>query len=156
MTSSLQDPSDVHALKCELAAEVLRSCGILRLRVTGWSMLPAVWPGDTLLVESAGPGTTREGDIVLFGVERRLFVHRVVKDLGDSRFLTRGDAMCAPDPIIDGNQLLGRVSAIQRNGRRIAPRRRRSVSDRAIAGLVRNSQIAARVLVGVRGRHQIS
>ena len=156
MTSSLQDPNDVHALKCELAAEVLRSSGILRLRVTGWSMLPAVWPGDMLLVESVEPGTTLKGDIVLFGIEGRLFVHRVVKDLGDSRFLTCGDAMCAPDPIIDGNQLLGRVSAIQRNGRCIAPRRRRSVSDRAIAGLVRNSQIAARVLVGVRGRDQIS
>ena len=156
MTSSLQDPNDVHALKCELAAEVLCSCGTLRLRVTGWSMLPAVWPGDTLLVESARPGTTREGDIVLFGLERRLFVHRVVKDLGGSRFLTCGDAMCAPDPIIEGHQLLGRVTSIQRNGRRIEPHRRRSVSDRAIAGLVRNSQIAARVLVGVRGRHQIS
>lgn len=152
MTSAVHDPNDVHAVKCELAAEVLRSWGALRLRVTGWSMLPAVWPGDTLMIESAGTGGVTEGDMVLFGRERRLFVHRVVKDLGDSKFLTRGDAMSAPDPVIDQHELLGRVSSIQRNGRCIVPRPKRSVSERAIAGLVRNSQIAARVLVGVRGR----
>ena len=155
MTSLFHDPNDVHALKCELAAEVLRSCGTLRLRVTGWSMLPAVWPGDTLMIESARTGGVTEGDIVLFGRERRLFVHRVVKNLGDSKFLTRGDAMSAPDPVIDRHELLGRVSSIQRNGRCIAPRPRRSVAERAIAGLVRNSQIAARILVGVGGMHQI-
>src|SRR5579872_6250678 len=112
MTSLFHDPNDVHALKCELAAEVLRSCGTLRLRVTGWSMLPAVWPGDTLMIESARTGGVTEGDIVLFGRERRLFVHRVVKNLGDSKFLTRGDAMSAPDPVIDRHELLGRVSSI--------------------------------------------
>jgi len=37
-------------LGCELAAEVLRSSGRLRLRATGTSMLPAVWPGDVLSV----------------------------------------------------------------------------------------------------------
>ena len=147
--------SDVQALKCELAAEVLRSSGMLRLQVTGWSMLPSVWPGDTLMIESAPTGGVSEGDIVLFGRERRLFVHRVVKKLGDVKFVTRGDAMSAPDPVIDQHELLGRVSSIQRNGRCIAPRRRRSVLQRAIAGLVRNSKIAARVLVRVRGRHQV-
>lgn len=155
MTSLFQGPDDLHALKCELAAEVLRTCGRLRLRVTGWSMLPAVWPGDTLLVERIEPGAVGTGDIVLFTCEGRLFVHRVVENLGDSRLLTRGDTMSAPDPVVNRHELLGRVSSIQRNGRRIAPQRKRRISERAIAGLVRNSQIAARVLVGVRGRHQI-
>lgn len=155
MTSAFHGSDDVQVLKCELAAEVLRSYGMLRLQVTGWSMLPAVWPGDTLMIESAPIGGVTEGDIVLFGRERRLFVHRVVKNLGDLKFVTRGDAMSAPDPVIDQHELLGRVSSIRRNGRSIAPHRRRSVSERAIAGLVRNSQIAARVLVAVRGRHQM-
>ena len=35
-------------LNASLASEVLRSSGSLHLRVTGWSMLPTVWPGDTL------------------------------------------------------------------------------------------------------------
>ena len=42
-----------HALKCELAAESLRLSGRLRLRVTGWSMLPTICPGDTLIIERA-------------------------------------------------------------------------------------------------------
>lgn len=155
MTFSLQGPDDLHALKCELAAEVLRTCGRLRLQVRGWSMLPAVWPGDTLLVEKIEPGAVGPGDIVLFTCERRLFVHRVVKELGDARLLTRGDAMSAPDPVVDRHELLGRISFIQRKGRCIAPRRKRGFSEHAIAGLVRNSQIAARVLVGVRGRHRL-
>jgi len=155
MTSVFHDPNDVHALKCELAVEVLRSCGTLRLQVTGWSMLPTVWPGDTLMIESARTSGVNQGDIVLFGRERRLFVHRVVKKLGNSKLVTCGDAMSAPDPVIDQHELLGRVSSIQRNGRCIAPRRRQSFSERAIAGLVSNSQIAARVLVGLRGGHQI-
>ena len=46
--------SESHAVKCELAAEVLRSSGRLRLQVTGWSMLPSIWPGDTLTVEQVG------------------------------------------------------------------------------------------------------
>jgi len=59
--------NEVHAIKCELASEVLLWSGKLRLRVTGWSMLPSVWPGDTLLVERIGAEEAREGDIVLFG-----------------------------------------------------------------------------------------
>jgi len=125
------------------------------MQVTAWSMLPAIWPGDTLMIESAPVGDVTEGDIVLFGRERRLFVHRVVKKIGGSKFVTRGDAMSALDPVIGHHELLGRVSSIQRNGRCIAPRPRRSVAERAIAGLVRNSQIAARILVGVGGMHQI-
>lgn len=156
MTSSFHGADDVHALKCELAAEVLRSCGTLRLRVTGWSMLPAVWPGDTLLVESARTGAVIEGDIVLFGRESRLFVHRVIKDLGNSRFLTRGDAMPQPDPVVHSQELLGRVSHIVRDGKRAAVRGSRRIPERAIATMVRHSHTAARVLVGIRGRLRAS
>jgi len=40
--------AETHALKCELAGEVLRSSGRLRLKVSGSSMLPVIRPGDTL------------------------------------------------------------------------------------------------------------
>ena len=38
------------ALGCELVAEVVRSFGEVRLKVTGGSMLPAIWPGDVITV----------------------------------------------------------------------------------------------------------
>ncbi len=76
---------NANALKCELAGEVLRSSGTLRLRVTGWSMLPTVMPGDTLVIEHVSSDAVSEGDIVLFVRDRRFFVHRVV---------TKGVARC--------------------------------------------------------------
>ena len=65
---------EVHSIKCEMAAEVLRTSGLLRLKVTGWSMLPTVRPGDTLIVERAGRSALVQGDIVLVSRNRRLFV----------------------------------------------------------------------------------
>lgn len=155
MTSGFDLLDDVHALKCELAGEVLRSCGSLRLRVTGWSMLPAVWPGDTLFIERAATSAVIEGDIVLFGRDQRLFAHRIVKSFGNSSFLTRGDAMPQPDPVLHPPELLGRVSSILRNGKCIAPRNRQNISARVVAALIRRSHIAARVLLRVCGRHRI-
>jgi hypothetical protein len=64
---------------CELAAEVLRSFGKLRLRANGSSMLPAVWPGDILYIQGQDAPAALPGDIVLFGREGRLVAHRVVE-----------------------------------------------------------------------------
>jgi signal peptidase I len=155
MKSCSQPFDDAHAVKCELAGEVLRSSGALRLQVAGWSMLPAVWPGDVLVIERATTGEVSRGDIVLFGRDRRLFAHRVVaENLENSAILTRGDAMPGPDPIVRENELLGRVSSIMRKGRSIAPSPTRHFSERMVAGLVRSSEVAARVVVGVRGMYQ--
>jgi signal peptidase I len=149
--------SSEHSVKCELAGEVLRSSGTLCLRVTGWSMLPSVWPGDTLVVESATSETVADGDIVLFGRDRRLFAHRVVsqsKKQKASKILTRGDAMPQPDPPVAEDELLGKVSYIVRDGKCIEPSRSLRFSERAVAALVRRSQVAARVVVGVHGMRQ--
>ena len=52
-------------LGCELAAEVPRSWGRLRLRATGASMLPAVWPGDALYVCRRSATQALPGDIII-------------------------------------------------------------------------------------------
>jgi len=159
MTSSPQGFDDAHALKCELAGEVLRSSGTLRLQVMGWSMLPSVWPGDTLVVESVNSNAVSIGDIVLFGRDRRLFAHRVVAKRsrsGDSQVVTRGDAMPGVDSPLSEDELLGRVSLIVRNGKCIEPSRSLRFSERAVAALVRGSEVAARVVVGVHGMRQAS
>jgi len=158
MTLSAQALGDAHAVKCELAADTLRSSGSLRLQVTGWSMLPSIWPGDTLVVKRVKYHAVSEGDIVLFRRDRRLFAHRVVTKAGGpvDGILTRGDAMPAPDSPVSADELLGKVSFILRNGRCIEPSRSLGISERAVAALVRSSEIAARVVVGVHGMHQTS
>jgi hypothetical protein len=146
-----------HALKCELAGEVLRSSGKLRLQVTGWSMLPTVWPGDTLVVERAESCAVSAGEIILFSRDRRLFAHRVVgkaDELKDAQIITQGDGMARPDPPVAGPAVLGKVSVIIRGGRCIAPGRSLDLPERAVAALVRRSDSAARVVVGIHGMRQ--
>jgi len=138
------------ALKCELAAEVLRSFGTLRFAATGWSMLPTLWPGDTLVVERVNHDQVQIGDVVLVGGEGRLRAHRVVseaEDSGNRRWITRGDAMAAPDRLEMEHELLGRVSYLIRAGRRVALPPRLSLVDALIARVVSRSFIAARALV---------
>ena len=154
-----QAPRDAHALKCGLAVEVLRSSGTLHLRVLGWSMLPTVWPGDTLVVERLASNEVFDGDIVLFSNGRRFVAHRVVagtRRSGRSNVQTQGDAVPHLDSPVSGGNLLGKVSFIVRNGKRIPPRKSLRFPERAAAAVFRRSPLAARVFVGVHGLRQTS
>jgi signal peptidase I len=155
MSATVSVFDEAHAVTCDLAAEALRSSGRLRLRVMGSSMLPSVWPGDTLVIERIEANGVCEGDLVLFGRDRRLFVHRVLSaDAGDANILTRGDAMPQPDPLVPWRDLLGRVSYIMRNERLIEPKKNLSLPRRAVAILIQRSEIAMRVIIGVNGMLQ--
>jgi signal peptidase len=146
--------SDAHALRCELATEVLRSCGKLRLRVTGSSMLPTIFPGDTLLIERTELSDTEKGDIVLISRDGRLFAHRLIDKVGEANpalAITKGDSMSAPDPAVKHDKVLGRISSIVRDGRVFQPQRRLRFPARAVAALARTSDIATRVVIGVHG-----
>ncbi|MGA2743286.1 MAG: S24/S26 family peptidase [Candidatus Sulfotelmatobacter sp.] len=154
MNSSAALPGDSHVLKCELAHEVLRSSGSLHLQATGWSMLPAVFPGDTLLIEPTSTDDMVEGDVVMFSNGRRFVAHRIVarsRSAGKSRVHTQGDAVPCPDSPLAESDLLGKVSFVLRNGKRVEPSRRPRFSERALAAVLRRSTVAARVIVGVHG-----
>jgi len=73
--------------RCSLAAEALRSWGTLKVRANGVSMLPTLWPGDVLTVQSVCPEQVEPGEIVLYMRQDRFFIHRIV-----SRDLTRDKA----------------------------------------------------------------
>ena len=153
MSAATQNLNQQHAMKCHLAAEVLQNFGTLRLQVMGWSMLPTIWPGDVVVIEKAESSSVSGGDIVLFGRDKRLFVHRVVKKRveGTTQVLTQGDAMPVSDPALDERELMGKVTLIVRNGRSIRPTTKLGVRDRVVASLARQSETGARVVVGVHG-----
>lgn len=96
---------------CELVGEVLRTGGEVRLRVGGTSMLPAIWPGDVLLVSSAFEAPLTVGRIVFFLRDGRLFAHRMVGRNGEQP-ITRGDAVDDCDPPVSASELLGVVVGI--------------------------------------------
>jgi signal peptidase I len=139
-----------HRAKCELAAEVVRSFGTLRLQVTGCSMLPAVWPGDVLLAQREDIAKISRGDIVLFSRGGQLVAHRVVSTVSGPEgpcLITRGDAQLAPDSPVTAAELLGRVVFILRAGKRIEPPRQLSFPVRLMAKLVSHSGRLAWILV---------
>ncbi len=138
------------ALKCELATEVLRSFGSLRFAATGWSMLPAVWPGDTLVVDRVGQHQVRIGDVVLVGREGKLCAHRIVGTAsgGDNpQWITQGDALPKPDRPVAGEELLGRVTYLIREGKLIPVPAELSGVESMVARVIRRSVPAARALV---------
>ncbi len=143
-----------HALGCELAEEVLLSCGTLQLKVMGWSMLPTLWPGDILEIQPTETQAVCEGDIVLFRRDRRLFVHRVVGHAGDEVVRTRGDAMPQADPPVSSREIVGKIVSIRRHGKVIAPVRERSLANRSVAKLVVHSETAARAVVAIHEKLQ--
>lgn len=118
--------------KCGLPVEILRSAGSLRLEALGMSMLPTIWPGDVLSLESLSSDSVVAGDIVLVLRTGRFFIHRAIEKRGDV-WITRGDSMPKPDQTTGDDVLLGRVTKIERNGLAILPCRRRSLLNRALA-----------------------
>src|SRR5690242_18739230 len=96
--------------KMDLAAEVVRSGGAIRLLALGTSMLPTIWPGDVLTIQQ---GEIVSGDIVLVSRDQRFFIHRLVEQR-DCSWLTRGDSLPQNDTPVTRSQVLGKVSAIHR------------------------------------------
>lgn len=130
------------ALQCELVADVARAFGEVRLRATGASMLPAVWPGDILVVERQNSARLQPGQIVLCLREGELMAHRMIRRTGDC-LVTRGDSLRHSDPPIRSSEVVGQVTCILRNGRRISPRQ--SFWQRAGSSILRRSDFTTRM-----------
>jgi signal peptidase I len=115
-------PSSGHRLRVELFAQVLRSGGMISLRVFGGSMWPWLRSGDVIEVRRDAPARIHPGDIVLFVREKRLFAHRVIrKSTQHSRavLVTKGDALPRADAPLADDELLGRVFSVRRGPRKI-------------------------------------
>jgi signal peptidase I len=161
-------------LKHKLAIEVLRSFGQVRLAVTGTSMLPSIWPGDTLEVRRQAAQEILPGDVVLAKWDGGFMAHRVVEcgagpplqnsssqsgrhsqqvrataRRGETPFLlTRGDRLTTLDPPIAACDLLGRVTSIERGGRLVDPRL--TLGRRLGAWVLRRSELATRSMIYFR------
>ena len=124
-----------------LAAEILRSRGTMQLRAWGNSMLPSLWPGDLLTIQSVTHEEAVPGDVVLVLRNKRFFIHRLVEKQGVQACLsliTRGDAMPDRDPPSAASQLLGRVAVVRRGDRSFVPKRRVSPLHSALAWTLRH------------------
>jgi signal peptidase len=112
-STSIAPRSSENAERSALVAEALRRSGDLpgrvRLRVYGLSMLPALWPGDVVEIESCSLENVLPGEIVLAQRDGRLFLHRFLAPCPPHGFLLCGDSMPASDPRYPREALLGRL-----------------------------------------------
>jgi signal peptidase len=106
-----------------LAAEILEGGSALRFRAHGASMRPFIRDGDVIEVQPVGAAPIRRGDVVLCrNGGGRVVAHRVIQvgqESGRVAVVTQGDALARPDRLIFQEQVLGRVVAVERGGRRI-------------------------------------
>jgi hypothetical protein len=138
--------SRLHRAGIALVADALRRSADVRIRATGSSMIPAIWPGDVLTVRGRRVGEAQTGEIAVFARERRLFAHRVVAADG-SRLITQGDALPLPDEPVTSSELLGVVVAVARKGQLSAVPSGLSVGRRIVAGILRHSPRFGRVIL---------
>ena len=118
----LESPQSREQSKHNLALEVLRSTGSLRLVAFGYSMLPALWPGDLLAVKAQPLESIRAGDVVLYERHGRFFIHRTLGRMNSSpatSLLVRGDAMPAADAPVAAGELLGKIVSVERGSRSV-------------------------------------
>ena len=137
------------AARSSLAAEALRRGGRLRLQVRGESMLPSVWPGDTVEIAGCPLEDVHPGEIVLALREDRFFLHRLLQRCGQDGFLLRGDAMPAPDPFFASTSFHGRLIRVVRAGRTIPLSGRLRPWSRALGIVLCYCGIARRLVLKV-------
>lgn len=101
----------------EVIADLLGRGHAVRFRASGDSMEPLIRPEDALHVEPLAGHPPRRGEVVLVLAERGLTAHRVVRRSGTT-IVTRGDNAPADDPAVPLSRVVGRVTAIERAGKR--------------------------------------
>jgi signal peptidase I len=125
-----------------LAADMLRSFGEFWFVARGCSMVPSIFPGDTLIVQRETPQDASKGEVVLFAREGRFHAHRLVdkkEEGGAIRLIARGDAVVRDDPPFAESEMIGRVAAVIRGRKRIELDRRPVRSERLLRWIMQRS-----------------
>ena len=105
-----------------LAAELLHTGRVLRFQAHGGSMFPLICHGDVIEVQPVHPSAIQRGDVVLcYQANGRVLAHRVIRvnrEQEPATVVTQGDALTRADGCIPVAQVLGRVVAVERRGKR--------------------------------------
>jgi signal peptidase I len=129
--------------KCALFAQVVSRYGKAKLKALGTSMVPAIWPGDTLVVERREALELLAGEVAVYLHQGRLFAHRVIRVAHEPEvfLVTRGDATAGDDPPVLPEEVIGRVVTIV-PGPRLAYRVRRAIGALRHALVIRSRRVS--------------
>ncbi|MEQ1949608.1 MAG: S24/S26 family peptidase [Bryobacteraceae bacterium] len=130
----------------ELLIDTLRHAGEVRLRAQGLSMVPALWPGEVLVVARKGFPDVTVGEIAVFRCHGGIAAHRVLKTQGTGldTIVTRGDAMTVDDAPVSADEFLGVVVEVERGGRRVVPSAYRTPAARMASAVFARSAHVSR------------
>jgi signal peptidase len=94
----------------------------IRFRACGDSMYPTILHGDVITVAPVAAHAVARGDILLYRDGDRVLAHRLISVSShgtETRFRLRGDTNATCDAPVAAAQIVGRVEAVERDGRAI-------------------------------------
>lgn len=105
----------------ELMQAVLAKGVPFRFRARGWSMTPFIRDGDVITVSPLRDAFPRLGEVVAFirPEDEKLVVHRVIARNGTSVSIQGDQVDDCLDEAVPLQNLLGRVTRIERSGRAV-------------------------------------
>ena len=101
--------------------------GLFRLRVTSDSMAPLLRPGDQVVVQPLPEHSLQDGDLVVVrpaSPDALPVTHRLVRRSSQGWY-TKGDSSLYLDGLLAEKDILGRVLAVERQGKRLDLQSRR-------------------------------
>ena len=110
-----------HYFVPDLVKDILSQGAECRFQANGHSMSPFIKDGDIVIVSPILHVSPGIGDVVAFIYKEtgRLLIHRVVGKNGES-YLTRGDNTLEGDGLIYSANILGYVTKVERNGKKVS------------------------------------
>src|SRR5512135_2144272 len=109
------------SLFSEISPQLLEEGRRVRFQATGGSMRPFIRGGDMVTVEGADISAARIGDVVFCRHRGGFQVHRVIRRFKKDAFpvlIVKGDALPGCGEIVFSEDFLGRVTLVERAGRR--------------------------------------
>lgn len=94
----------------------------LKVNIPDNAMSPALRKGDVLTIKPASIDKIGVGNLVYFRKGSVLVVRRVIRSVikrGKTYLITKADSSSTPEKVVKASQVFGKVSRLERNGRKI-------------------------------------
>jgi signal peptidase I len=109
--------------RVEIIKGILVSGNSVELPATGYSMFPAMRPGDKVMIKGIrNKEDLQKGNIIVYEINGTLVMHRLIaiseNESGKPQYLTRGDSMAENDRAVSEQQLIAVAYTFQRGGKK--------------------------------------
>lgn len=110
--------ADIYQLAAREAWHSAETVGPLRLTVTSDSMRPLLRMGDVVVVQPVDPQAIQPGEVLVVQRDGEWITHRLV-GVDENGWHTHGDNTSYADEAVSADQIVGRVSTIERGNQTI-------------------------------------